>query len=68
MVFSMIFSARLGRFRWQFWGVYHSLAFLILWRRAQPRQFEGAAPEDDTKGELRRRLVGWDGMGSMSEN
>lgn len=34
--------------------VYHSLAFLILWRRAQPRQFEGAAPEDDTKGELRR--------------
>lgn len=35
--------------------VYHSLAFLILWRRAQPRQFEGAAPEDDTKGELRVR-------------
>ena len=35
-------------------GVYHTLAFLILWRRAQPRQFEGAAPEDDTKGELRR--------------
>jgi len=34
--------------------VYHTLAFLILWRRAQPRQFEGAAPEDDTKGELRR--------------
>ena len=23
-------------------------------RRARPRQFEGAAPEDDTKGELRR--------------
>ena len=38
-------------------GVYHTLAFLILWRRAQPRQFEGAAPEDDTKGELRRNFA-----------
>ena len=37
-------------------GVYHCLAFYMLWRRARPRQFEGAAPEDDTKGELRRRL------------
>ena len=67
----MDFSMKISQtwtFPWQFWGVYHSLAFLILWRRAQPRQFEGAAPEDDTKGELRRRLVGWDGMGSMGEN
>ena len=47
------------RFRVFLRGVYHSLAFLILWRRAQPRQFEGAAPEDDTKGELRRNLVDW---------
>eukprot|EP00437_Effrenium_voratum_P060204 CAMPEP_0181502012 /NCGR_PEP_ID=MMETSP1110-20121109/56117_1 /TAXON_ID=174948 /ORGANISM="Symbiodinium sp., Strain CCMP421" /LENGTH=1259 /DNA_ID=CAMNT_0023630541 /DNA_START=59 /DNA_END=3838 /DNA_ORIENTATION=- len=35
-------------------GIYHLLAFLALWRRARPRQFESAAPEDDTKGELRR--------------
>lgn len=34
---------------------YHSLAFFLLMRRARPRQFEGAAPEDDTKGELRRQ-------------
>ncbi|CAK9049462.1 Protein white [Durusdinium trenchii] len=36
-------------------GIYHLLAFVLLWRRARPRQFEGAAPEDDTKGELRRQ-------------
>ncbi|CAK8992172.1 unnamed protein product [Durusdinium trenchii] len=37
------------------WCIYHLLAFVLLWRRARPRQFEGAAPEDDTKGELRRQ-------------
>eukprot|EP00438_Fugacium_kawagutii_P016468 Skav211461 [mRNA] locus=scaffold379:214811:230882:- [translate_table: standard] len=37
--------------------IYHILAFLVLWRRAQPKQFEGAAPEDDTKGELRRDVA-----------
>mmetsp|Transcript_97686 Transcript_97686/g.252800 ORF Transcript_97686/g.252800 Transcript_97686/m.252800 type:complete len:1244 (-) Transcript_97686:31-3762(-) len=33
--------------------VYRILGLLVLIRRARPRQFDGEAPEDDTKGEMR---------------